>query len=279
MIDKKKKKMSGGYGLLYLTAGGVTALLAFSYWYVRSRPVKDPAKAIVWQGIPFARLAVHADLPRFRLCVDDVRLEEENDARVRVSRFLQLVAAGVDKHKKKHNHDNEKSVSKLESVVLDQCQEVLQKKCSHSDAVSDALLPLLQQWELVLDMAPLCHVLRCCTQSAVAPVAVKTKRGSLAKKYPFNGVQGSWEVTVYSNSVQKNQSQDGGVGLLRVEHKKKEQGRTLPYTFFWHVHFVVDVSSGQLVEQRVLSSEIDVSQCNDYVERQEITKLIQEEFC
>lgn len=84
-------------------------------------------------------------------------------------------------------------------------------------------------------------LLKCCTQSMVAPHAMRAKYSRLSAVSPFNGSPGSWSVDVQT-------------ATLRVVHVKRERARDAArdYEFEWACEFSLSAkgSSVELTDER-----------------------------
>jgi hypothetical protein len=174
-----------------------------------------------------SKLATNVDLPRFQLQVDDV-IFDQDDARVRVSNYLDSILACVG------TTCNRRGIDLLTS--------------GSADLLSRELVPVLQGLEQDPSMACAVGILKCSTQSVIAPFVIALKRACAA--YPFNSVPNSWSCTVLTQ---------GNADMILVRHEKKERGREPhTYTMRWCVDFGVARSTGHLVHTSARVIEIDV---------------------
>ncbi len=165
-------------------------------------------------GKPFAKLAVHLDLPRFNLTVNGRRFDDVDDARQRVGRFLEALCGGLG--------------LEAEGARLRASCEAVER----ADALPEHLLPLLESVRHPRARG----MLKCATQSLVAAHAVRAKRSTLGRERPYNSVPGSWRCEVDTRAAS-------------VCHEKSERGREGEYEFSWQCVFAVG-RRGELLDER-----------------------------
>lgn len=149
----------------------------------------------------------------------------ENDSRERITRFLDAVLGIVGMNCVRMGIDL--------------------KSLSQVDVVADRLVPMLKSLEDGgAHLACPVGILKCATQSLIAPFVIVAKKASA--EWPFNSVPNSWTCSVLVETPETS-----GMDYVIVRHEKRETGRPPhEYTFLWAIDFHVSRATGQVVKTR-----------------------------
>jgi hypothetical protein len=212
-----------GHHFLWLLVSLYSLAVVAVAWFIR---LYFPAPRLPSESFakPFAKLAVHVDLPRFNLAVNGRRFDDIDDARERVGSFLEALCGGL-------GQEDEGARLRAACEVVDR-----------ADMLPEALMPLLESVRHPRTRG----LLKCATQSLVASHAMRAKRSALGRECPYNSVAGSWRCEVDTRAA-------------TVSHEKSERGREGEYEFTWQCVFLIG-RRGELLDERAF---VTSTQCLD----------------
>lgn len=144
----------------------------------------------------------------------------------------------------------------LLAIIGTNCQQLQidLRGISNADVVSDRLGSVLLSLERNKAAVCVVGILKCVTQSVMAPFVVVAKQASVA--WPFNSIPNSWTCTVLVETAETP-----GNDHIIVRHAKSETGREPNvFTFRWAVDFYVSRATGEVI--RTKASVVEHS-CRD----------------